>query len=182
MIRNRTARRALGFALIVLGGVLMWAATSPLLGTGANTAFQVHNMGEVWASALLEVRARLIARLGVLAITRVAAFVLVALLAYVTQVRMESEREPASAEAMELNLLELERGIDVAPATPLHRWESLARTKIDGAPIVPRGVLAARRHPPRLPTARISLEFRPKPPPAFNKIKVVFQSIDFNLV
>ena len=34
-----------------------------------------------------------------------------ALLAYVTQVRMESEREPASAEAMELNLLELERGM-----------------------------------------------------------------------
>jgi hypothetical protein len=34
-----------------------------------------------------------------------------ALLAYVTQVRMESEREPASAEAMELSLLELERGM-----------------------------------------------------------------------
>jgi len=32
MIRNRTARRALGLALIVLGGILMWAATSPVLG------------------------------------------------------------------------------------------------------------------------------------------------------
>ncbi len=34
---------------------------NPILGT---TAFQVHNAGEVWASALFEVRARLIARLG----------------------------------------------------------------------------------------------------------------------
>jgi DNA primase len=34
-----------------------------------------------------------------------------ALLAYVTQVRMESEREPASSEAMELSFLELERGM-----------------------------------------------------------------------
>lgn len=34
-----------------------------------------------------------------------------ALLAYVTQVKMESEREPASAEAMELSALELERGM-----------------------------------------------------------------------
>ncbi len=34
-----------------------------------------------------------------------------ALLAYVTQVKMESEREPASAEAMELSFLELERGM-----------------------------------------------------------------------
>ena len=33
------------------------------------------------------------------------------LLAYVTQVGMESEREPASREAMELNFLELERGM-----------------------------------------------------------------------
>ena len=34
-----------------------------------------------------------------------------ALLAYVTQVKMESEREPASGEAMELNFLELERAL-----------------------------------------------------------------------
>jgi N-acetylneuraminic acid mutarotase len=31
---------------------------------GSGTAFQVHNIGEVWASALFEVRARFIARLG----------------------------------------------------------------------------------------------------------------------
>jgi hypothetical protein len=33
------------------------------------------------------------------------------LLAYVTQVVMQSEREPASREAIELNFLELERGL-----------------------------------------------------------------------
>jgi len=31
---------------------------------GSSTAFQVHNIGEIWCSALLEVRARLITRLG----------------------------------------------------------------------------------------------------------------------
>lgn len=31
---------------------------------GSSTAFQVHNIGEVWASALLEVRARIITRMG----------------------------------------------------------------------------------------------------------------------
>jgi len=31
---------------------------------GSSTAFQVHNIGEVWASALFEVRARIITRMG----------------------------------------------------------------------------------------------------------------------
>ena len=33
MIRKRKARRAFGFALIVLGGILMWAAASPIAGS-----------------------------------------------------------------------------------------------------------------------------------------------------
>lgn len=33
MIRNRGARRIVGAALVVLGAVLMWAATSPLSGS-----------------------------------------------------------------------------------------------------------------------------------------------------
>lgn len=33
MIRNRKIRRAVGAALIVLGGILMWAAASPLEGS-----------------------------------------------------------------------------------------------------------------------------------------------------
>jgi hypothetical protein len=33
MIRNRATRRILGAVLMVLGGVLMWAATSPLAGS-----------------------------------------------------------------------------------------------------------------------------------------------------
>lgn len=33
MAQHRTARRAFGFALIVLGGILMWAAASPVAGS-----------------------------------------------------------------------------------------------------------------------------------------------------
>jgi hypothetical protein len=32
MIRNRTVRRGLGVALVVIGGLLMWAAASPIAG------------------------------------------------------------------------------------------------------------------------------------------------------
>ena len=48
MIRNRTARRALGFALIVLGGVLMWAATSPLLGSALFAAAIALEAAGIW--------------------------------------------------------------------------------------------------------------------------------------
>ena len=44
MIRNRKARRALGIALIALGAILMWAATSPVAGSllfGAAIALEI---------------------------------------------------------------------------------------------------------------------------------------------
>ncbi|MBP7778253.1 MAG: M36 family metallopeptidase [Acidobacteria bacterium] len=41
-----------------------FAYSSRFTSTSANNAFQVHNVGEIWAMALLEVRARFIARLG----------------------------------------------------------------------------------------------------------------------
>ncbi len=33
MAHHRAARRAFGFVLIVLGGILMWAAASPIAGS-----------------------------------------------------------------------------------------------------------------------------------------------------